>query len=143
VSPRRRRRERRRAEEAALLEIIERQDRRVANQRERERAEAETRARDEQVRAEVASGEQRAIELAARERARIGREGKRPRSKSKDLDKLLEIAWRAGLQIENGGSGHIKVQAESGKVISVPKTPSRQRTVKRIRSELRRCGLDV
>jgi hypothetical protein len=90
----------------------------------------------------VEAGRQRALKLAGR--GANGRSGRRPRSTSKDLDRMVAAAWRAGLRVEHGGSGHIKIfLGDGGEIISVPMTPSRQRTVQRIRSALRRGGLEL
>ena len=71
------------------------------------------------------------------------RDAKRPRSTTKDLDKLLKIAWKAGWPMAKAKTGHIKVlPPNSTRIISVPLTASSQRTVKNIRAEFRKHGLD-
>lgn len=67
----------------------------------------------------------------------------RPKSTTKDLDKLLRIAWKAGWPMARAKSGHIKVlPPNSNRIISVPLTASSQRTAKNIRAEFRKHGLD-
>lgn len=69
---------------------------------------------------------------------------KRPRSTSKDIDKLLKIAWKAGWYMEKGGNDHIKVYAPGRqRPISAPLSPSKQRSVARLRSKLRTAGLKL
>jgi hypothetical protein len=71
------------------------------------------------------------------------RTGKRPICLDKDLDRYVKAAWEAGWPVERGGTEHIKCTGPSGQIISVPSTPSRQRTLLRIRSAFRREGIEL
>lgn len=125
-----------------MLKIMRRRQARDEREAQRQRRLREERERARQIEAEVRAGHERARELAERREHR-GRGGQRPRSTDKQLDALVKAAWQQRTRVESGGSGHIKVYTPSGRIVSVPMTPSRQRTVKRIRAELRRGGIRV
>lgn len=143
-SPRKRRKERRLRESRQLdhqIAVIERGE---ARRRRREDVKRSARERGARIEREVREGLRRAERQSAAARAsRDGREGARPRVTHKDLDRMVAAAWRAGLGVRYAGSGHVAVSTPEGRVISIPGTPSRQRTVQRIRLALRRAGVAV
>lgn len=119
---------------------------RIAEQEERARRGQERRAA-RQARVQRAQPEPYVPEpYVAPKRERTTRPGEtRPKSKDKDLDALIQLAWEAGWRVERGGDEHIKVWPPDpkGRIISVPQTPSRQRTLGRMRSAFRSAGLDL
>lgn len=67
---------------------------------------------------------------------------KRPGSKDRDVDAMVEAAWTAGWWCTRAGSGHVKCYPpDGGRMVVVASTPSDHRTVPNTRSAFRRAGL--
>ncbi len=67
---------------------------------------------------------------------------KRPKAPRKDYDELVAAAWNAGWECERTGKNYILCRSDK-EVIRVPSTPSKQRTLVKLRQRFRRAGLDV
>jgi hypothetical protein len=67
-----------------------------------------------------------------------------PSASRADVRLLLEACWAQGAWIELGGNGHYKVWSpdKAQRMVSIPNTPSGYRTLRNVRSLLRRSGLD-
>jgi hypothetical protein len=69
---------------------------------------------------------------------------KRPKAKDKQLDAMVERAWKAGWWCRYAGSGHVVCYPpDEGRMVDVANTPSDHRTVPNTRSYFRRAGLDL
>lgn len=62
---------------------------------------------------------------------------------NKDLKVLLKKAREQGFTVRMNRRQHYRVTSPSGETISTPSTPSDYRSLREVRSKLRRIGMDV
>jgi hypothetical protein len=71
-------------------------------------------------------------------------QAKRPEATRDDVNLLLRAAWFQGCWIERAGNKHFKVYPPdpNKRMVPIPSTPSGYRTIKNMRSLLRRSGVN-
>lgn len=71
-------------------------------------------------------------------------DAKRPTVKDRELDAMIERAWREGWWCDYRGSGHVHcLQPDGPGMVNVANTPSDHRTVPNTRKFFRRYGLKL
>lgn len=62
---------------------------------------------------------------------------------NRDIQQLLKKAKRAGCRVEQTRSNHYRIIGPTGESISAPGTPSDFRSIRDVRSKLRRIGVSI
>lgn len=71
-------------------------------------------------------------------------DAKRPKHPRKEYDPLIAAAWDAGWWAERSSKNYIILfPPDGGRFVPVPSTPSGTRTLRNVRAQLRKRGLDV
>jgi hypothetical protein len=70
---------------------------------------------------------------------------KRPKARNRDMDSLVEAAWKQGWWCERGGKNYIKCYPSDGsRMIPIQNTPSNPRRAKANKAAaMRRAGLSI
>jgi hypothetical protein len=61
----------------------------------------------------------------------------------REVQDLLALARARGCAVVPTRNGHYKVLVPGGGLVVVPRTPSDWRSIRNIRSDLRKAGLDI